>query len=211
MRRRAQGFTLIEIMVVIAIIAGLISTVVIVVPKMQENQKKLTCQQNLSGLGKIFVTWRSTNMGKPPYDGQALFLSWRTKKSEIRQGDESVLICPGDQNVVQPNTPEAQAAYNDIDLKNPPTDKCSYAVRNFSKFPFDVESPRKEPVASDRQGPDGRTMHHRDGIVVCFDDAACKFMTREELGIATDSPIVVGPDASHEDLKKLIYNVQTKE
>lgn len=211
MRRRAQGFTLIEIMVVIAIIAGLISTVVIVVPKMQENQKKLTCQQNLSGLGKIFVTWRSSNMGKPPYDGQALFLSWRTKKSEIRQGDEAVLICPGDQAVTQPGSPEAQAAYDTIDLKNPPTDKCSYAVRYFSKFPFDVESPRKEIVACDRQGPDGRTMHHRDSIMVVFDDAACKPMTREDLGIATDSPIVVGPEATHEDLKKVVYNVQRAE
>ena len=210
MRRRAQGFTLIEIMVVIAIIAGLIGTVVIVVPQMQERQRKLSCQQNLSGLGTMFVAMRSEKMGKPAYDGQALFLSWRTKKNPIREGEENVLICPGDQGVTVPNTPELQKAYDDIDLKNPPTDKCSYAVRDFTNHQLSMDSGKKEIIACDRQGSNGRTSHHQDGINVVFDNGQCIFMSKDELGFSADSTIVVGPESPNEDLKKVIYNPQAK-
>jgi prepilin-type N-terminal cleavage/methylation domain-containing protein len=207
MRRRAQGFTLIEIMVVIAIIAGLIGTVVIVVPQMQERQRKLSCAQNLKQLGDMFVTMRSEKPGAPAYNGQALFLSWRTKRNPIREGEEGVLICPGDQGVVVPNTEDLKKAYDDIDLANPPTDKCSYAVRNFKTHQLSMSSGRKEIVACDRQGADGRTDHHQDGINVVYDNAQCVFMSKEELGFTTDSALVVGPESPNEDLKKVVFNV----
>lgn len=211
MRKSAQGFTLIEIMVVIAIIAGLIGTVVILVPQMQERQRRLTCQQNLRQLGTMYVTMRSEKMGKPPYDGQALFLSWRTKAGIIKKGSESVLICPGDNGVTVPNTPELQAKYDDIDLANAPLDMCSYAVRNFTQHPISVESPTNEVIACDRNGSDGRTAHHQDGVNMVFDDASCRLLNREELGVSADSPIVVGPESSNDQLKKVVYNVQRKE
>ena len=132
MRNREQGFTLIEIMVVIAIIAGLISTVVVVVPQMQERQKRLTCQGNLGQLGQLYVMRTLDKPGKPKYDGVALFLSWRKDKSLIQGGKEEILLCPGDTGVDVMDTEEARKAYDDIDLMNPPSGKCSYAVRDFT-------------------------------------------------------------------------------
>jgi prepilin-type N-terminal cleavage/methylation domain-containing protein len=211
MRRKAQGFTLIEIMVVIAIIAGLIGTVAIIVPQMQEKQKRFTCQNNLSQLGGLFVTERSEKPGRPKYDGTALWLSWRVTASKVREGEEGVLICPGDNGIVAPDTPEAKKRYGDIDLKNPPNDMCSYAARDFSAFPLKNESNSVQIVGCDRNGPDGRQAHHKNGLNIVFDNGQARFVEREELGISPDSDIVVGPDATNEWLKQVVGVKQKKD
>lgn len=204
MRRKAQGFTLIEIMVVIAIIAGLIGTVAIIVPQMQEKQKRFTCANNLSQLGGLFVTDRTEHPGKPKYDGTALWLSWRVSASKIRQGEEAVLICPGDNGITAADTPEQKAKYNDIDLKNPPNDMCSYAARDFTSFPLKNESASVQIVGCDRNGPDGHTAHHKNGLNIVFDNGSARFVEREELGVASNADIVVGPEASNDWLKEVV-------
>jgi len=211
MRRRAQGFTLIEIMVVIAIIAGLIGTVAIIVPQMQEKQKRLTCANNLSQLGQTFVIERTEKAGKPKYDGQALWLSWRVKGLKIQEGQEKVLICPGDNGITMPDTPEASKKYNDIDLGSPPNDMCSYASRDFSSFPLSNESKAIQLIGCDRNGPDGKTAHHKDGITIVFDSGTTEFYDREKLGVSPNDPIVVGPESSHEMLKQAVYTKQKKD
>src|SRR6185295_4276544 len=123
MRRRAQGFTLIEIMVVIAIIAGLVTTVAIVVPKMQEQQRKTGCLSNLSQLGQVYLMQAQENRAKAQkYSGVALWLSYRKNTSEIKRGDERVLICPGDQGVALPETDDDKKKWDNVDLDNPPSD-----------------------------------------------------------------------------------------
>lgn len=211
MRRKTQGFTLIEIMVVIAIIAGLIGTVAIIVPQMQEKQKRFTCANNLSQLGGLFVTERTEKPGKPKYDGQALWLSWRSNGSKIREGAEGVLICPGDNGITPVESQDQRAKYNDIDLKSPPTDLCSYAARDFSTNPLSNESKKVQIIGCDRNGPDGRTAHHKGGLNVVFDDGAARFVEREELGISGDDPIVVGPESSNDMLKQVIFNKARKD
>lgn len=211
MRRREQGFTLIEIMVVIAIIAGLIGTVVVVVPQMQERQKRLTCQQNLNQLGSLFSMRSMEKPGKPKYDGVSLFLSWRKTKDLIQGGKEDVLLCPGDYGVKALDSDDARKAYDDIDLANPPTDMCSYAVRDFTNSPIPAEKKDAEILACDRQGPDGKTMHHNNGINVVYDDGQVKFFERGEIGISPDEPIVVGADAKYPMLKKVIYAGKKKD
>lgn len=211
MRRKSAGFTLIEIMVVIAIIAGLIGTVAIIVPQMQEKQKRFTCQNNLSQLGGIFVAERTEKSGKPKYDGQALWLSWRANGSKIREGQEGVLICPGDNGISAADTQEAKDKYTNVDLKNPPTDLCSYAARDFGTHPLSNESKKVQIIGCDRNGPDGRVAHHKNGLNAVFDDGASRFVEREELGISGDDPIVVGPESSNEMLKQVIYNKATRD
>lgn len=206
MRRKTQGFTLIEIMVVIAIIAGLIGTVAIIVPQMQEKQRRFGCQNNLQQLGGLFVEMTTEKSGRPPYVGQALWLSWRSKKSKIMSGQENILICPGDSNIVSPDSPEQKAKYDSVDLKNPGTDLCSYASRDFESHGISRDQTELELIGCDRQGPDGRTAHHKNGLVIAYSDGSARFVEREELGISGDDPIVVGPESSNDKLKKAIYN-----
>lgn len=211
MRRQAQGFTLIEIMVVIAIIAGLIGTVAIIVPQMQEKQRRFSCANNLSQLGGLFIAERTEKTGKPKYDGSALWLSWRQKRDQIKEGQEAILICPGDQGITPPDTPDLRQRYSDVDLKNPANDLTSYAARDFSTYPLDNEAKRVQIIGCDRNGPDGRTAHHKNGLNIVFDDGAARFVEREELGISPEDPIVVGPESSNEDLKKVVGVKQKKD
>lgn len=211
MRRRAQGFTLIEIMVVIAIIAGLIGTVAIIVPQMQDKQKKLTCVTNLSQLGQTFVIERTDKPGKPKFSGQSLWLSWRVKGNKIKKGQESILICPGDNGVTVPSTPAEQEKYDSIDLGSPPNDMCSFASRDFSTYPLSNESKSIQLIGCDRQGPDGKTAHHPDGLNIVFDDGSAAFYEREKLGISPNDPVIVGPESPTEMLKQAIYTKSSKD
>lgn len=212
MRRSEKGFTLIEIMVVIAIIATLVAAVSLGIPLVQERSNRLQCARNLSDFGTLFTNWRLEKPGKPKYSGVALFL-WFRKKRDIREGEEEKLLCPGDQSVLFPADAEDRAKYNEVDLKNPPTDMCSYAVRDFNKYPLSQDSGKIQIIACDRQGNDGRTMHHKGGITVLYDSGSAKFLEKEALGVSMgdDDPIVVGPTTDHEMLKKVIVVPDSKE
>lgn len=211
MRKRAQGFTLIEIMVVIAIIAGLVTTVAIVVPKMQEQQRRTGCLNNLSQLGQVYLMQAQENKGKAQkYSGVSLWLSYRKNASEIKRGDEKSLICPGD--IVQlPETEDDKKKWDNVDLDNPTDDLCSYAARDFKNYPPSVESPDKEIIGCDRQGANGRTMHHKDVIVCVYEAGDAQFVKRDELGVNSENPIVIGPESESKMLKKVVYIVRKKD
>lgn len=211
MRRKAQGFTLIEIMVVITIIAALVSTVAIVVPKMQEQQRRTQCQGNLQQLCHVYLTEFMQGKGKAQkYSGVSLWLSYRKNKTDIQRGNEKVLICPGD-GLQGPDNDEEKKRWDNVDLMNPTADLCSYAARDFVHYPTSIESPDKQIIGCDRQGPDQKTMHHKNTIVVAFDGGDVQFMTREELSISSENNIVIGPEAENAMLKQVAYIVRKTE
>lgn len=206
MRRQQKGFTLIEIMVVIAIIAGLVGTVVVVIPQVQERSKRTSCAQNLSQLGQLYIAARGDKIGKMKYDGAALFLSWRKAKNPIRAREEQVLTCPGDQWLTGDfGTDKAIAMYDEVDLASPPNDLCSFAVRDFSNAPMNPNSGEAEIIACDKQGPDGRMAHHQGGINIVLDNAQSKFFDNESLNVSPNETVIVGPDSPHPMLRKVIY------
>ena len=206
MRRKTQGFTLIEIMVVIAIIAGLVTAVAIMVPKMQETARQTTCMGNLKQLGDLYITRAMEKQStSQKYSGVALWLSYRKTGSEIRIGQEKALMCPGDPAFRLPETDEDRKQWDNVDLDNPADDLCSYTARDFKAYPINMESKEKEILGSDRQGPNGRTPHHRGVIICTFNEGDAQKYSREELGISPESDIVVGPEAENAMLKKVIY------
>jgi hypothetical protein len=141
-----------------------------------------------------------------------MFLYFRVSSNDIRKGEESVLICPGDNAVKSPSSPEAQAVYDDeVDLSNPPDNMASYAVRDFTTYPLSVEAPERQIIACDRNGSDGRTLHHRGGLNVLFDNGQSVFLSREDLGISGDADVVVGPASEHDVLKQVVYIPNKKE
>lgn len=211
MRRKAQGFTLIEIMVVITIIAALVSTVAIIVPKMQESQRQMSCMNNLSQLGQVYLTEAMENKGRAQkYSGVALWLSYRKGAHQIQRGNEKVLICPGD-NIAMPDTEEDKKKWDNVALDNPPSDLCSYAARDFVNWPIGAEEKDKQIIGCDRQGANQKTMHHKDVIICVYEAGDTQKMNREQLGVDSESPIIIGPDAQNEQLKKVVYVARKKD
>ncbi len=201
-RRRSEGgFTLVEILVVITIIAALISLVAAIIPQATAGKRKTQCANNLRQIGGMLVQ-RSAGKGLGSRGGAAMLLQ-TYKLGLIRKGDESVFICPGDPRQQNLADPDILKRFASVDLDNIDPEICSYAGRNRKAFPLKLDSREKEPWAVDCNGPDGRTSHHADGVNCLYDDGSVRFLDREDLGILNqEEEIVVGEESSNETLKK---------
>lgn len=210
MRNRAQGFTLIEILVVITIIASLAGAVLILVPRIQEKQRQTTCANHLRQLGGIYTSESMEKPGLPPHVGASLWLYYR-QKHFIQKTREEVLTCPGDNTVRVPANEQDSAIYDDLNLNDPPVEVCSYMGRDFVNFPLSNEAEAAQIIGCDRNGTDHQTVHHRDGLNILYDDGAVQFKDREFLGLTQDDPIVVGPNSDVEILRQVVYGPPRKE
>ena len=203
MRYREQGFTLIEIMVVITIIVLLAGAVALSVPLVQERARRSTSTNNLKQLYTLYTAEKMERQtARPRHDGGTLWLSYR-KKSLIKNGQEEVLVCPGDPDILPIETPEDRDRYDEINLEDPKKNMVSYAARNFTAYPLKAESKTLQIIGGLRQGSNGRTMHFDGGTIVVFEDGAVRWQSREDLGLAGDADIVIGEDSDHDLLKKI--------
>lgn len=168
----------------------------------RESDRQRICRGRLAQIAGMFVAESVERPGKPKYDGVALLLSWRQRGRMIPAGREWILRCPGDRGLARMDD-AVRKAYDDVDLRNPRTDLCSYASRDFTQYPLRPEAPDRQIVFCCRQGTDGRTPHHDGGICVAYDDGSTRFLTPEKLGLARDDPIVVGPDSKSPLLKMM--------
>ncbi|MCK6479578.1 MAG: prepilin-type N-terminal cleavage/methylation domain-containing protein [Planctomycetes bacterium] len=198
------GFTLVEILVVITIIAALIGVVAAIIPQAQQASRKVQCSNNLHNIGGMLVQ-RQTGKGLGTRGGSAMLLN-TYKLGMIRKGDEKVFICPGDKMTrsQDPESPDFLKRYENIDLDNIDPLIISYAGRNRKNYPIRADSREKQAWACDCQGDDGRTGHHPGGLNVLYDDASVVFLDTEALGLGIDDPIVIGPDSTVEVLKQFI-------
>jgi prepilin-type processing-associated H-X9-DG protein/prepilin-type N-terminal cleavage/methylation domain-containing protein len=121
--RKRQGFTIVELIIVIAIIGLLISLMFPAIQAMREAARRLQCVNNLHHLGTAYQSLATRNPQEPALANPVIWVS--KMKAEV-EDSESILLCPNDLN---PNaTPLPQLVFH---------------VRNNGyNVPFDPTGPR---------------------------------------------------------------------
>ena len=168
----------------------------------EEATARAHCATNLEALAEHFSI-RHGRGAPPARSGPGLFVAWRSERTVLLPGGESMLVCPSDPIAVKPDTREAEAAYAAADLDHPTPELCSYAVRDFAKFPLAATKGAAEPIAV--------CLHHaetllvRGGAVVAYSDGRAAFVGYEELGISEGSELIVGPRSKSPLLRMMTF------
>lgn len=210
MLRRQAGFTLIEILVVITIIATLAGLVAATVPMILRENQKTTCMNNLSQIGKLLTVAKAKDK-LAGYKGAAFLLQ---AKNELSDDQLKVFICPGEEpdNLSEPRpdagSDEFIAMYRELDLNDPAAVReplSSYAgPERASRSKLGAEAHATFLWGADRclNG----NPHHR-GICILTDSGSTEFWEVEDIkGMSEDdSHILVGTGATDERLAKLRY------
>ncbi len=107
-KRRAAGrggFTLIEILVVVAIIALLIAILIPSLAKARWQTKRIACSAHIHDLGTAFMMYAHGHKGDyyPITANSGLDTYWSLYRARMLP-DPKILICPATKNVIRPQT-----------------------------------------------------------------------------------------------------------
>ena len=200
MSRKEAGMTLIEILVVIAILATIMGTVALLIGPSTRQGDKLSCIRNVGNLVGLIETG---GRGRYPESAGANFVLYVAQKGEIAGRDNlETLFCPGDQQESFTLT-GGEEAYEDLDLKSYDNGHLtSYAGRaqNDKKCRVSRGGPRAHVLIAD----DSEDHHHGFGFVVGLTGGTAKFRDKVDYyELALDQPIEVGEGSAVEELRCL--------
>jgi prepilin-type N-terminal cleavage/methylation domain-containing protein/prepilin-type processing-associated H-X9-DG protein len=207
MRSRESGFTLIEIMIVMAIIVTLAGMVMVVIPIATERNKRTTCANNLKQLGTVLVA-DSVERGWPKDSGAGFLLRLYLRNKKI-QGDVKVFKCPGDDQAPwEAGSDDHIALFKKLTQKLEDWDEyiTSYCGRNVRDYPIPNDADTNQALATDRNGVDNSFAYHDDGVNVLFYDGKVEFWDKEKLNVAPDEAIIIG-EGGPEVLRPLAFKV----
>ncbi|MHC4957881.1 MAG: type II secretion system protein [Planctomycetota bacterium] len=202
MRRRESGFTLIEILVVVSIIATLAGLVSVVIPWAFFKRDVMVCTNNVS---QVVGLLESSDSSRYPNEKGPNLLLYLVAKGQVagRDGLE-LLFCPGDQ---EESLGEAggEAAYADLDFKKLGEYGAltSYAARDQSDPKVRAKKGRVPAVIL--VADDSEDHHDNRGIVVGLTGGQAKWRDKvDDYDMTSDAPLTVGGGSDIPELQALV-------
>ncbi len=211
--RSQRGFTFIETLVVMAIIAVLAGMVVTIIPYMIERANQTKSKDNVAQMVKLMLSRRAEGKGWPRYNGKNFLLSLvATGQIDPRNVHNlELLYSPGDELYkLELVERERYMALTTADLRNDADnhDLSSYAGRlNGEREHLITPDQEKRGTIVICDDDDGH-LHHSDGLVIGYSNGAARFLLWDELGVMRpadpDNPEPFLADAAtNEELRKL--------
>lgn len=205
MKKSENGFSLVELVVVIGIIVILAGIISVGVSKLQANGKRTKCMNNIRAFGTELVNYLDDNQGKFPVktdidNPRAWFniLPERLKRTRmtdlsIPQQEEFAVRIPNDNDFICPSMTYERApnqAYYSSYAINADLVKMGEKARiqniidpTYYIFLCETPTPDKPKVDLDTITSHNvnRSYRHGDSLVVCFADGHVDFITREAI------------------------------
>lgn len=173
MNGKQKGFTLIEILVVVTIIGVLAGLVVVLIPKTQEKQQIMECQNNQRQICAMLVAaddkaWQMSGPNIPLYF---------VKKGDIVGTNLKLLFCPGDATKENLVSAGGEEAYKNLDLKSQQYEHLtSYAGRDQSNANCAVKKGTTSPEVM--LCDDSEDHHNKKGFVCGYNDGSAKWIDK---------------------------------
>ncbi len=212
-RTHLRGFSLIEILVVVTIIAAILALAVPTYINAQDKFHVTACASNLSQIQKNLFIYKDRNKGRWPREPGIKFFLILHRDGMVEGKDTKIFICPGTDDInTTLDNPEPGAAYEDWDDLDPTT--TSYAGRDAQNFSVNKNKENTEVIVADdnHDGVSPRANHryatnyvYADGSVQSFDIDIDVRDRGIELPEGVES-IEVGPDSPFEALQKLLID-----
>lgn len=197
---RNRGFTLIEILVVITIIAAILAIATPMLFKGRDQADLVLCKNNLKEIGGLFLLYQQRFDEKmPKTDSGIQFLCELVKEGFIHpiEKEVKVLQCPGDKGLKQQGFKAED--YKDVKAIN--STMVSYSGRNTKDYPLKFSKRAEEPIACD---DDEDEPNHPNKVNVLYLDFQVGDVDINEFGGA--EAFRVGHDSPFEKFKVLNNN-----
>jgi len=208
-RTRQTGFSLIEILVVITIIAALVGLATPIIQNALDKGRVVTCSAHLKDIGQEMFLWKQRHKDHWPSESGIRFLLVLHRDGQIEGKDNAVFLCPGtnDINWIPGESTEPGTAYEDWDTLD--STMISYAGRDNKNYRINKNDENKEVIAADdnefgKNHKYATNYLYADGSVSTLDiDADVR-----ELGIDLGGLdyVPVGPDSPIEHFQKLLID-----
>lgn len=199
--RRTEGFTLIEVLVVMAILATLAGMVALIVPIAQERANRTQCVHNVRDLVGLF---ESRSMARYPEQGGPAALLEFVRRGDLAGRDAlEKLFCSGDlaESLARAGGPEAYEGLDTTDAADL-DHLTSYAVRDFPTGACRVARGRLPAVVL--LADDSEDHHNGKGFVVGLSGGAAKWRDKvDDYGGDAAEPVNVGEASAIEELRCL--------